>query len=504
MAEPIPEKEIEGAYELPEGWVWATIGDACEINPKSSNLSDLDQSLPTTFVPMSAVDQIEGVIETPEVLSLGTARKGHTHFIENDVIFAKITPCMENGKVAIAKNLVNGLGFGSTEFHVIRSPKGVIPKFVFYFVRQEFFRKEASVHFTSTVGQMRVPKAFMMDAPFPLPPLAEQRRIVAKLEALLAQVNAAKDHLAAVPPIIKRFRQSVLAAACSGRLTEDWRREHPDEEPASELLKKIREERIRRYAEECQKAKAEGERKPKKPKNIEPQEVGTEWLPELPEGWAWTRLENCVDILDGQRIPVNSKEREKRKGDIPYYGATGRVGWIDDYIFDGELLLVGEDGAPFFDKTKHVAYIINGKSWVNNHAHVLRAIKEITSNRFLCNYLNLFDYQGFVKGTTRLKLNQGSMKNIPTPLPPLSEQRAIVNQIETLFHRTSEVGERVAAATSHADRLTQSILAKAFRGELVPQDPDDEPASVLLERIRKERTELKKKKKPQKRRSKTI
>ncbi|MBE9485238.1 MAG: restriction endonuclease subunit S, partial [Bacteroidetes bacterium] len=374
-------------------------------------------------------------------------------------------------------------------------------KFVFYFLRQEIFRKEASVHFTSTVGQMRVPKAFMMDALFPLPPLAEQHRIVAKLEALLAQVNAAKDHLAAVPPIIKRFRQSVLSAACSGRMTEDWRREHPDVEPASELLKKIREERIRRYEDEFQKPKAEGRRKPK---NIEPHGVETEGLPELPEGWAWTRLENCVDILDGQRIPVNSKEREKRKGDIPYYGATGRVGWIDDYIFDGELLLVGEDGAPFFDKTKHVAYIINGKSWVNNHAHVLRAIKEITSNRFLCNYLNLFDYQGFVKGTTRLKLNQGSMKNIPTPLPPLLEQRAIVHRIENLFHRTSEVGERVTAAIAHADRLTQSILAKAFRGELVPHDLDDAPASVLLERIRKERTELKKKKKPRKRRPETL
>ncbi len=219
MAEPSPEKEIEGAYVVPDGWVWCKQGEVCEINPKSTNLSDFDQSLPTTFVPMTAVDQIEGTIKTPEILPLGKARKGHTQFIENDVIFARITPCMENGKAAIAKNLENGLGFGSTEFHVIRPPDEILPEYIFYFIRQVSFRNKASAHFTSTVGQMRVPKAFMLAASFPLPPLPEQHRIVAKLETLLAQVNRSKDPLAKVPPLIKRFRQSVLAAACSGRLT---------------------------------------------------------------------------------------------------------------------------------------------------------------------------------------------------------------------------------------------------------------------------------------------
>jgi type I restriction enzyme S subunit len=208
---------------------------------------------------------------------------------------------------------------------------------------------------------------------------------------------------------------------------------------------------------------------------------------ELPEGWVWARLENCVDILDGQRIPVNSKEREKRKGDIPYYGATGRVGWIDDYIFDGELLLVGEDGAPFFDKTKHVAYIIQGKSWVNNHAHVLRTIKEITSNRFLCNYLNLFDYQGFVKGTTRLKLNQGSMKNIPTPIPPLAEQHRIVAKLETLMAQVNAAKDHLAAVPPIIKRFRQSVLAAACSGRLTEdwrrEHPDEEPARKLIEEI---------------------
>src|SRR3990172_1788363 len=112
----------------------------------------------------------------------------------------------------------------------------------------------------------------------------------------------------------------------------------------------------------------------------------------LPEGWVVSRLEDVVDILDSQRIPVNAKERENRKGKITYYGATGQVGWIDDYLFDEELVLLGEDGAPFLDADKQKAYIIRGKSWVNNHAHVLRAISDASLNAFLLHYLNIFYY----------------------------------------------------------------------------------------------------------------
>ncbi|WFN35237.1 restriction endonuclease subunit S [Methanogenium sp. S4BF] len=178
---------------------------------------------------------------------------------------------------------------------------------------------------------------------------------------------------------------------------------------------------------------------------------------EVPEGWAKTPLVTCVDILDNQRIPVNSKEREKRFGDIPYYGATGQVGWINDYLFDEELLLIGEDGAPFFDKTKQIAYVIQGKSWVNNHAHVIRAIKELTSNKFLKYYLNFFDYNGYVTGTTRYKLNQGSMKKIPIILPPLAEQHRIVTAIEALFARLDAAEARLERVPGIVHQFRQAI-----------------------------------------------
>lgn len=156
----------------------------------------------------------------------------------------------------------------------------------------------------------------------------------------------------------------------------------------------------------------------------------------LPEGWRVESLGKCVDILDNRRIPLSSLERDIRikNKDIsilyPYYGATQQTGYIDDYIFDEELILLGEDGVMFYDKDKPKAYLISGKSWVNNHAHVLRAKNNIALNKYLLNFLNTFHYKGFVSGATRLKLNQSRMAKIPIPLPTLPQQEKIVKVLD--------------------------------------------------------------------------
>ena len=192
----------------------------------------------------------------------------------------------------------------------------------------------------------------------------------------------------------------------------------------------------------------------------------------LPKGWVWTALASCADILDNQRVPVNAKERETRisgklKSELyPYYGATGQVGWIDDYLFDEELILLGEDGAPFLDFSKDTAYLISDKSWVNNHAHVLRAKIELTSNQFLCHYLNTFDYHGYLTGTTRLKLNQSAMRKIPVPIPPLAEQNRIVKKINTLFTQLDAAVDSLKKAQIQLQRYRLSLLKAAFEGEL--------------------------------------
>jgi type I restriction enzyme S subunit len=186
----------------------------------------------------------------------------------------------------------------------------------------------------------------------------------------------------------------------------------------------------------------------------------------LPKGWRKSKLSEVVEILDNLRVPVSSSEREKRIGNIPYYGATGQTGWIDDFIFDEELVLLGEDGAPFFDKKKNVAYIVKGKSWVNNHAHVLRALTLITSNKFVLYFLNHFDYTGYVGGTTRLKLTQGSLKIIPIPLPPLPEQQRIVAKLDAVFGHLDSLREKLDRIPELLKNFRQQVLTQAVTGEL--------------------------------------
>jgi type I restriction enzyme S subunit len=187
---------------------------------------------------------------------------------------------------------------------------------------------------------------------------------------------------------------------------------------------------------------------------------------DVPQGWAPIKLENCVEILDSLRVPVNSTEREKRRGDVPYYGATGQVGWIDDFLFDEELVLIGEDGAPFLDKSKPIAYIIRGKSWVNNHAHVLRAISALTRNKFIKYQLDHVDFTEQVNGTTRLKLTQSAMRSLPILLPPLAEQERIVEKVEALLTRVKTARESLARVSSILKRFRQSVLAAACSGHL--------------------------------------
>ena len=190
----------------------------------------------------------------------------------------------------------------------------------------------------------------------------------------------------------------------------------------------------------------------------------------VPANWCWTYLtKGAAECLDSFRKPINASERANREGDIPYYGATGQVGWIDDFLTNEQLVLVGEDGAPFLDLIKDKAYIIEGKAWVNNHAHILRSRFGTVGNLFLMHYLNIFNYHDFVNGTTRLKLTQGSMDIMPVPVPPLSEQQRIVDRIESMFAKLDEAKQKAQDALYSFETRKAAILHKAFTGELTAQ-----------------------------------
>ena len=212
----------------------------------------------------------------------------------------------------------------------------------------------------------------------------------------------------------------------------------------------------------------------------------------LPESWAAVTLETVAEVHDNLREPVNSTERKKRVGPFPYYRATGQVGWIDDFRQDGEFILLGEDGAPFFDPTKDKAYLVSGKCWVNNHAHVLKGREGVCLNRYLLYALNQVNYRGFANGTTRLKLTQAAMRQLPINLAPLAEQHRIVAKIEELF---SELDQGVASLKTAREQLKvyrQSLLKNAFEGKLTAawraaHDDQLETAAALQQRIARER-----------------
>ena len=239
----------------------------------------------------------------------------------------------------------------------------------------------------------------------PLPPLAEQHRIITEIEKWLALIDQIEQGKVDLQTIIKQTKSKILDLAIHGKLVP----QDPNDEPAIKLLKRIN-------------------------PDFTPCDNGH--YTQLPDGWTACRLEQVADILDNLRKPINSSERDSRIRNrqidelYPYYGATGQVGLIDDYIINGNYLLLGEDGAPFLDKNAIKAYSISGKSWVNNHAHILSPKIDF---EFLQYSLNQIDYSEYVNGSTRLKLTQTDMRSIKIMLPPLAEQKRIKSKIQILF-----------------------------------------------------------------------
>lgn len=191
--------------------------------------------------------------------------------------------------------------------------------------------------------------------------------------------------------------------------------------------------------------------------------------------WESRPLSDVVDVLDSRRIPVKASERATRGGDVPYYGATGQAGTIDQAIFNEPLVLLGEDGAPFLDPYKAKSYLIDGPAWVNNHAHVLRP-RHGLDRRFLRYYLDFFDYRGYANGTTRLKLTQAAMKSMPIPIPALAEQRQIVGILDDHLSRLDAAGRYLSAARERSESLAESTL----RGQLLEANGVERPLVDLL------------------------
>ena len=195
---------------------------------------------------------------------------------------------------------------------------------------------------------------------------------------------------------------------------------------------------------------------------------GVEWLGEIPEDWKVKKLSWLTKCLDGQRIPLNAEERGRMQGDYPYIGANSVLDYVDQWLFDEEFVLLGEDGAPFFDKSRPVAFRITGKTWVNNHAHVLRPQATIDA-KFLAHALNCVDYRAFIDGSTRDKLTQGDMCGIPVQCPKVNEQRAIADFLD---RETAKIDGLVARKERLIKLLQEKRTALITRAVTRGLDPD--------------------------------
>lgn len=465
-------------YPLPDGWVWTTLAGTAEINPRKSVPSDLTPDSLVTFLPMPAVDAYSGTIATPEDRPLSEVSRGFTNFHEGDVLFAKITPSMENGKAAIARDLTNSIGFGSTEFHVLRPSEDVIPEWLFHYIRQTRFRADAKANFSGTAGQLRVPSDFIHNYPLPLAPLPEQRRIVDEIETQFSRLDAAEAALKRVQSNLKRYRVSVLKSACEGCLVpteaELARAEGREYEPASVLVERILTERRAKW-------QAANPKKAYK----EPAAPNVEELPELPEGWVWATVGQLAEVGTGA-TPYRGR---------PEYYENGTVPWVTSkvvgsrYVDEANEMItesaLHETNAKVFEPgTLLVAMYGEGKtrggvtelriSAATNQA--LAALVLAPADAILKEYLKIFlqmnydNIRRLSSGGVQPNLNLSIIKDTIVPLPPAAEQIRIIGEAESHLARIGATNQTTATNLQRVNRLRQSLLRGAFTGRLLEKN----------------------------------
>jgi type I restriction enzyme S subunit len=496
---------------LPSGWTLALLREVATINPTNpANVPEDDTRV--SFVPMAAVEELSGRMNASMTRSWSDVRKGFTRFQDGDVVFAKITPSMENGKVALAANLINGVAAGTTEFHVFRPQSGVKACYLLHYLLQETFRRRARGWMTGTAGQLRVPTRFLEEEVLPLAPAPEQQRIVEAIDSYLTRLDDVVASLERVQAKLKAYRASVLKAAVEGRLVPTEaslaRAEKRDYEPADALLARILQERRRRWEEaELAKFKAAG-RVPKddrwKAKYEEPMAPDTSELPNLPDGWCWARISTVGHVqLGRQRAPAHHHGAHMR----PYLRVAnvfeGRIDTSDVkrmnfspdeyetyHLEPGDILLNEGQSPHLVGRPAIYRGEVPGACFQNTLIRFKAAVGVDFRLALLVfrAQLHARRFMRIAQITTNIAhLGAGRFADVEFPLPPIGEQRRIADEADRLLSIADETESSVRHQKARATRLRQSLLKWAFEGKLVEQDPTDEPAEQLLARIRAER-----------------
>lgn len=412
---PYPEYSSNG---VPTAWVKKRLRFAVQMNPSKSEIRLADDDR-VSFVPMDAVGEYGG-IRLSEEKELSEIGSGYTYFCDDDVVVAKITPCFENGKSALANGLTNKTAFGTTELHVLRADREQIdPGFLFYLTISDLFRKLGESEMYGAGGQKRVPETFIKDFRTALPSLDEQKAIARFLDFKTAQIDTL---------IAKK----------------------------QTLLEKLAEKRTALISHAVTKGLDP---------SVTMKDSGVTWLGKIPEHWDVIALRYAYEFLNRRRIPLSSEERGAMSERVyPYYGASGIIDYVEDYIFNEKTILIAEDGANLLSRSSPLAFIADGKYWVNNHAHILNPIKG--PFEFWANLLCVIKYDPWITGSAQPKLSKENLGGIKLPLPPRDEQAAIVRFIS---EHSSEIDPMATKVTLAIERLLEyrsALITNAVTGKI--------------------------------------
>ncbi len=495
----MPIKQEEVQFSLPTNWEWTRLSIIGLTNPRNN----IEDSQLTSFIPMNLIPQSYGEVIKSEVREWGDIKKGFTHFAEGDVVLAKITPCFQNGKAAVMRGLHNKVGAGTTELHVFRPLNNLVcSQYVLIYLKSPNFVNSGVSKLTGTAGQKRVPNDYFAENPFPLPPIAEQKRIVAKVDELMAlcdrlssrqqqkrstriiinnaaigQLLTARepevfnkswqhicnnfDLLYSTPENIGKLRQAILQLAVQGKLVP----QNDFDEPASVLLEKIKFEKERLVKEG----------KIKKEKLLPA--INIEQIPyEIPQGWKWIQLgeiaktieygtsEKSSDIVD--EVPV-FRMNNIRDGKVLFNNLKYVPTSIKDlprlYLQDKDILfnrtnsyeLVGKTGVftGVSDRYTFASYLIRIKLFLN---YINPELINITMNSAYFRQTQI--EPEITQQCGQANFNGTKLKNAVIPLPPLAEQHRIVAKVNQLMSLCDELETKLTQSVTNSEKLMEAAV----------------------------------------------
>ncbi|MED0825335.1 restriction endonuclease subunit S [Bacillus pacificus] len=465
--------EEEQPYEVPKNWVWVRMGEVVKINPPKPKL-DLPNEQFCSFLPMGMVNPETGRIDSLEEREFEKVKKGYTYFEENDVLFAKITPCMENGNTVIAKGLKNEFGFGSTEFYVLRTSEHIDERYAYYLLRTEKFRKQAKMEMTGAVGQQRVPKKFLEMYPLALPPLNEQKRIAKKVERLLDKIKEAKQLIEEANETFELRRAAILDKVFRGKLGTNIASE-------KSIISIARIDKFMSNEEQ-------------------PYEV--------PENWVWASIGDIFEFENGDRSSNYPKNAELVEIGIPFISTKNLVNnqldlsnlsFISQEKFDSlrrgklrnhDLVMslrgsIGKIGV-FTETEDYKTGFINAQLIILR----IKSIFGINNSFFYLWYMSSKFFQNQLinasTGSAQPQLSASELRKLLVPLPPINEQKRIVEKVNGLLKKSQKQQVLIQETMESLEIIKQSILSKAFRGELGTNDPSEENAIELLKEVLQE------------------